>query len=89
MVLCSIDFDRAWGFWGRSSCRLQPGRSAGLLDLRNKKPMARGSDDLRSVVDHRFWCVGALPNENPNRSPLRIWRILDSGIRSRLRNHNR
>ena len=62
MVLCSIDFDRAWGFWGRSLCKLQPVRSAGMLDLRNKKPRARGSD--------RFWLIGGLVDCGLTRIPI-------------------
>ena len=38
VCLCSIEIDGAWGFCGRSLCKLQPGRSAGMLHLRNKKP---------------------------------------------------
>ena len=52
MCLCSIEIDGAWEFYERSACKLQPGRSAGLLDLRNKKPMALGGD--------RFWWIGGL-----------------------------
>ena len=48
--LCSIEIDGARRFCGRSLCKLESGRSAGVLDLRNKKPIALGSD--------RNWWIG-------------------------------
>ena len=71
VCLCSIEIDGAWRFWGRSSCKLQPGRSAGLLDLRNKKPMPLGSDRFWWIGGLVDWWIGGLANESPNRS--RLW----------------
>ena len=90
VCLCSINSDLAWGFCGRSLCKLEPGRSGVVLDFRNKKPRARGKLSdwwIGGLVD---WWIGGLvdwPNENPNRSRLWILRILDNGIQPKQHSH--